>query len=217
MKIFKKVIVIIIGFLGLMVYAAYQKNSGTAITNDLLRAHQSPVFSYPSAVPIQISQGMQVVKSLLGLEVKFLNGNVDYPGLTMVNDPRYQALALNEKLVDAIQFQPIQGPPFLLLVAIAKNPNGGPPLIVPGKFNIVHKTAQEGFVLKDAPGRLFYYSGYALSTPAWRDLAPGQMLQDKFCKNPALMAGCPPKNTVNVILKKPADPLKDIPLLAFVQ
>jgi len=216
MKIFKKVVVVIMGSLGLMVYAAYQKNSHTSITNDPLYTHQSSAFLRPSALPLPMPQGMQVIRSILDLEVQFLNGDVNYPGLSIVNDPRYQALGNNEKLVDAIRFQPMQGSPFLLLVAIAKNQNGGAPLIVPGKFNIMHKTEQEGVVLRDNHGRLFYYSGYILATPAWKDIAPGQILQDKFCKNVPSMTTCSRKDTVNVLLKKPADPAKDIPLLAFI-
>lgn len=218
MKIFKKLIFIIVGFASLMVYAAYYQNPELSITNESPLPHQpspSP-FPHPSALPSPAPQGIQVARSMLGLEVKFQNGNVNYPGLTITNDQRYQALAINEKLVDAIQFQSMQAPPFLLLIAIAKKPDGTP-LIIPGKFDIIHKTEQEGFVLKDAQGRLFYYSGYLLITSAWKDLAPGQILQDKFCKDPAPLAMCPARNTVNVMLKKPSRPSKDIPLLAFVR
>lgn len=200
--------------MGLLVYAAYNQDSGTSITNEPVPTNQPPVFPHASAP--HAPQGLQVVRSLLGLEVKFLNRHVDYPGLTIPNDPRYQALAMNEKLVDAIKFQLTRTAPFLLLIAIAKNTDGKP-IIVPGKFDVVHKTEHEGFVLKDAHERLFYYSGYTLVTPAWRNLAPGQVLQDKFCKDSVSMAMCSPKNTVNVILKKPQDPRKDIPLLALVQ
>lgn len=216
MKIFRKLIFIIIFSASLMVYAAYNQNSGISITNQPLATNQPPLFSHNPTLPSPVPYGVQVVRSLLGLEVKFLNGNVNYPGLTITNDQRYQALSLNEKLVDAIQFQSMQAPPFLLLVAIGKNPNGQP-IIVPGKFDIVRKTGQDGFVLKDTHGRLFYYSGYILITPAWKNLVPGQTLQDKFCKEPVPMAMCSAKNIVNVILKKFPDPRKDIPLLAFVQ
>jgi hypothetical protein len=216
MKIFRKVIGIIVCVAGLMVYVAYNQNPSTSITNEPLHTHQSLVFAHTPALPSHIPEGLQVAKSLLGLEVTFLNRNVNYPGLAITSDPRYQALTMKEKLVDAIRFQSTTMPPFLLLIAIAKTSNGSP-IIVPGKFDIVTKTEQDGFVLKDTYGRLFYYSGYILATPAWKGLAPGQVLQDKFCKELVPMAMCPVKNTVTVILKKFPDPSKNIPLLAFVQ
>lgn len=167
------------------------------------------------SLPPSHQQGIQVVHSLLGLEVKFLNGTINYPGPLIVNDFRYQALAPNEKLVDAIKFQPLQGLPFLLLVAIGKSPNGSP-IIIPGKFEIIGQTGRGGFILKDPHGRTFYYSGFILPTPAWQSLAPGQNLQDQFCKMIVPMENCSPQNRVNVILKKPIDPKKDIPFLTVV-
>ncbi|MCE3230415.1 MAG: hypothetical protein K0R52_343 [Alphaproteobacteria bacterium] len=214
MKIFRKVTVIIVCFTSFLVYAAYNQNS--KFPNELSPVNQFPVFPHNSALPHQVPQGVQVIKSSLGLEVKFLHGNVSYPGPAVINDPRYKALTLNEKLVDALKFQPMQSPPFLLLVAIAKNPTGEA-IIVPGKFDVVDKTEQGGFVLKDTHDRLFYYSGYVLTTPAWGSLAPGQTLRDKFCKKPVPMVMCPNGSVVNIMLKKPLDSAKDIPLLAFIQ
>jgi hypothetical protein len=174
---------------------------------------QAPV----STLPAHINQGtMQVIRSLLGLEVRFLNGHVNYPGQLIVNDPRYQALMPNERLVDSIKFQPNQGPPFLLLIAIAKGPNGAP-IIVPGKFDILRKTNNEGFVLRDGHARVFYYAGYTSQTPTWRNLIGGQVLQDQFCKAAVPMELCSAKDIVKVILKKPQDPLKDIPFLTLVK
>ncbi len=154
MKIFKKLIVLILFFAGMLIYAAYNQHSETSITNETLPSSQSPTFSHTSPLPPQIPQGAQVARSLLGLEVKFSNRNINYPGFTITKDPRYQALSPNEKLVDAIQFQLLQAPPFLILVAIAKKTDGTP-IIVPGKFDIIRKTEQNGFVLKDTHGRLF--------------------------------------------------------------
>ncbi len=170
----------------------------------------------PSPVASAIPQGAQMVKSVLGLDVKFLDGRVDYPGLMLINDPRYQALAPHEKLVDAIRFQPLQGPPYLLLVAIAKDANGSP-LIVPGKFIMVHKTPLEGHILKDAQGRTYYYSGYLMMTPAWTNLLGGQQLDDRFCKEFVPMEMCPAQRTVNVVLKKSGNPSRDVPFLVLVQ
>jgi hypothetical protein len=167
-------------------------------------------------IPLQALPAVQVKRSLLGLEVRFQGGHVNYAGLTIVNDPRYQALTSTEKLVDSIMFQPLQAPPFLLLVAIAKSPNGAP-VIIPGKFDILQKTNLNGFVLKDSQGRLFYYSGYVLSTPGWKNLQPGQGFQDKFCKVPSELATCSPQNIVTVVLKKPLEALKDIPYLGQVK
>lgn len=174
---------------------------------------QAPVSPMP---PHATQGGMQVIRSLLGLEVKFLNGTINYPGPLIINDLRYQALSSHERLVDSIKFQPLQGNPFLLLVAIAKGPNGHP-IIVPGKFDILRKTAREGFVLKDTHGRVFYYSGYVTQTPAWRNLVGGQILQDQFCKKAVSMEVCTANDVVNVILKKPQDPRKDIPFLTIVK
>lgn len=216
MKIFKKLLALSLFLACLLIYAAYNRQPGLSITNEAAPSPQAlAVAAAPSFSP-SLPQSVQVVKSLLGLEVRFLNGNVNYPGLTITNDPRYQALGATEKLVDAIPFQPSQASAFLLLIAIAKDPHGKP-LIVPGKFDITHKTEQNGFVLKDAHGRLFYYSGYTLLTSAWQTLSPGQILQDSFCKTSVSMLACPATDTVKVILKKPADPHKDIPLLTFVR
>src|SRR3990167_8170574 len=99
MKIFRKLIGIIVCFAGLMVYAAYNQNPGPSITNEPLHTDQSSVFAHTPALPSHIPEGLQVAKSLLGLEVTFLNRNVNYPGLTITSDPRYQALSMNEKLV----------------------------------------------------------------------------------------------------------------------
>jgi hypothetical protein len=203
-------------FVNLVTYVFYERKPEILITNDHKPASQPQAFPSASTMLLHPPEGVQVVKSLLGLEVKFLNGTVNYPGLTIINDPRYQALAPNEKLVDALRFQPLQAPAYFLLIAIAKNSNGAP-LIVPGKFNLVQNTAQGGLVLKDSHGRLFYYAGYLIATPAWQNLAPGQMIQDQFCKAPTQMGGCSPQNTVKVALKKPADPSKDIPFLALVR
>jgi hypothetical protein len=162
-----------------------------------------------------MQNGIQVIRSLLGLEVTFLKGNINYPGPQIVNDIRYQALTGNERLVDSIKFQPPRAPLFLILIAIGKTPNGTP-AIVPGKFDIVRKTDQEGFVLTDSNRRIFYYSGYILETPAWKNVGPGQTLVDKFCKQPVPMNACAPQNVVTVNLKKNSDPKKDIPILALI-
>jgi hypothetical protein len=179
--------------------------------------HKPHVFPHGPMQPLPSphQQGAQVVHSLLGLEVKFQNGNVNYPGPLIVNDVRYQALAPNERLVDSIKFKPLQGPPFLLLVAIGKSPNGSP-IIIPGKFEIIGDTGRGGFILRDIHGRTLYYAGYILPTPAWQSLPPGQTLQDQFCKIAVPMQNCPPANQVNVILRKPLDPKKDIPFLTVV-
>lgn len=222
MKTYKKVgifaLPLIFVLVSLFANAPNTSNPKMVLTNAPASTNQPFVFPSPpsSVMPHPLPTEVQVIRSLLGLEVKFLNGNVNYAGLMIANDPRYQALKTPEKLVDAILFQPVQTPPFLLLMAIAKNPNGAP-TIIPGKFDVVRKTEQNGFVLKDAHGRLFYYSGYILATPAWKNLAPGQILQDKFCKESVQMTMCSPQNTVNVILKKPPDPRKDIPLLVLVK
>jgi len=196
-------------------YVFSERKPEMLITNEHSPTHQPQAFPSAPATPLHPPEGMQVVQSLLGLEVKFLNGTVNYPGLMIVNDPRYQALAPHEKLVDALRFQPLQAPAYFLLIAIAKNSNGAP-LIVPGKFNLVQSTEPGGLVLKDLHGRLFYYSGYLISTPAWKSLIPGQTIEDKFCKVPTQMGTCSSQNTVKVVLKKPADPKKDIPFLTLV-
>jgi len=218
------VLLIICVFLDMHGNAFQLPNSETTITNDpefsnQSQPGQSSIFSQdsvPSISPHVPQGGVQVVRSLLGLEVKFNNNNVNYPGLTIVDDQRYQALSDKEKLVDSIKFQSTNAPPFLLLIAIAKNANGAP-LIVPGKFDILSKTDQDGFVLRDSHGRLFYYSGYILATPAWKNLGVGQSLQDKFCKDSVPITMCTPQKIVNVILKKHPDPRKDIPFLSFVR
>jgi len=213
MRISKTMLIVIIFLLAnLLTYVFDERKPEIRITNDYKPTGQlqAPI------PPVHLPEGVQVVKSLLGLEVKFLNKTVNYPGLTIVNDPRYQALTPNEKLVDALRFQSPQGPAYFLLIAIAKNSNGSP-LIVPGKFNLVQNTAQGGLVLKDTHERLFYYSGYMIATPAWQSLTPGQMLQDQFCKAPNQMGNCSPQNTVKVVLKKPVDPNKDIPFLTLVR
>lgn len=209
-------VVVIFLAVNLVTYVFFEKKPETLITNNYKSTGQPQA---PSSAPIPSSQppqGVQVVKSLLGLEVKFLNGTVNYPGLTIVNDPRYQALTPTEKLVDTLRFQPSQGPAYFLLIAIAKNSNGAP-LIVPGKFNLVQTTQQGGLVLKDLHERLFYYSGYLNSTPAWKSLAAGQAIEDQFCKIPTQMTMCSGQNLVKVILKKPTDPNKDIPFLTLVR
>lgn len=217
MKISKTMIVVaILLFANLVSYIFYERKPEIVITNENGPVRQPPVLPQASLMPLQQPEGVQVVRSILGLEVKFLKGNVNYPGLTITSDPRYQALAPNEKLVDALRFQPLQGPVYYLLIAIAKNPNGAP-LIVPGKFNFVQNTAQGGLVLRDLHGRLFYYSGYLMATPGWKNLAPGQMIQDQFCKAPPQMGMCSSQNTVKVNLKKPSDPNKDIPFLTLVR
>lgn len=217
MKISKIMIAVaILLFANLVSYIFYERKPEIVLTNENISANQSPVFLHAPAMPHHPPEGMQVARSILGLEVKFLKGNVNYPGLMITSDPRYQALGPNEKLVDALRFQPLQGPVYYLLIAIAKNANGAP-LIVPGKFNFVQNTAQGGLVLTDPHGRLFYYSGYLMATPGWKNLPPGQMVQDQFCKVPAQIGACPPQNTVKVVLKKPVDPNKDIPFLALVR
>lgn len=217
MKISKTMIVIIILIIvNLWTYLFDEPKPVTLITNDQNFANQVQGFPSMPAAPLQPPNGVQIVRSLLGLQVKFLNGTVSYPGLLIVNDPRYQALAPKEKLVDALRFQSPQAPTYFLLIAIAKNSNGAP-LIVPGKFNFVQTTAPGGLVLKDPQGRLFYYSGYVTTTPGWQNLVPGQMIEDNFCKVPTQQGMCSPQNTVRVLLKKPVDPRKDIPFLALVR
>ena len=217
MRISKTMVVVIIFiFVNLMTYVFYERKPEILITNEHNLTNQTQAFPAVPTTPPHPPEGVQVVRSLLGLEVKFLKGTVNYPGLTLVNDPRYQALASNEKLVDALRFQPLQAPAYFLLIAIAKNPNGAP-LIVPGKFDLVQSTEQGGLFLKDSHGRLFYYSGYLIATPAWKNLAPGQIIQDHFCKVPTQMGACSPQNTVKVMLKKPSDPNKDIPFLSLVR
>lgn len=217
MKISKSMIIVIIFlFANLVSYIFYERKPETLITNELKPTSQLQAFPSAPTRPIHPPEGVQVVRSILGLEVTFLKGNVNYPGLMITNDPRYQALASNEKLVDALRFQSLQGPSYFLLIAIAKNPNGTP-LIVPGKFNFVQNTEQGGLILTDLHGRLFYYSGYLMTTPGWKNLAPGQMVQDHFCKVPAQVSACSSQNTVKVVLKKPVDPNKDIPLLTLVR
>jgi hypothetical protein len=208
--------VVIFIAINLVTYVFFEKKPETLITNDYKSAGQPQALPSASSTPVQPPQGVQVVKSLLGLEVKFLNGSVNYPGLTIVNDPRYQALTPTEKLVDALRFQPLQAPAYFLLIAIAKNSNGAP-LIVPGKFNLVQNTQQGGLVLKDLHERLFYYSGYITLTPAWKNLAAGQAIEDQFCKVPTQMTVCSAQNLVKVVLKKPIDPSKDIPFLTLVR
>jgi len=200
---------------GVMIYTLYLQKTEIKLSNQPIETASSSSFSHIPRNTVQIPQGVQLVKSLLGMEVKFLNGHVNYAGQDIIKDFRYQALANNEKLVDAIYFQPIQGNPFFLLIAIAKSQNGIP-IIVPGKFDIVFKTGLDGFVLKDSRGRLFYYSGYLLTTSAWRNLLQGQTLQDKFCKTPNNTLMCSAKNTVNVVLKKPKNTNKDIPFLTLI-
>jgi hypothetical protein len=205
-------VVIIFVAVNLVTYVFHEQKPTTLIANDY-----KPTGQLQGSIPsVHVPEGAQVVRSLLGLEVKFLNGAVNYPGLTIVNDSRYQALAPNEKLVDALRFQPLQAPAYFLLIAIAKNSNGSP-LIVPGKFNVAQSTQQGGLVLKDTHGRLFYYSGYLTLTPAWKNLMPGQAIEDHFCKVPAELTMCSAQNTVKVILKKPIDPNKDIPFLTLVR
>jgi hypothetical protein len=208
--------VVIFLAVNLVTYVFFEKKPEILITNNYQSAGQLQAPPPVSPTPVQSPQGVQLVKSLLGLEVKFLNGSVNYPGLTIVNDPRYQALAPNEKLVDALRFQPLQAPAYFLLIAIAKNSNGAP-LIVPGKFNLVQTTQHGGLVLKDLHERLFYYSGYITLTPAWKNLAAGQAIEDQFCKTSTQMAMCSPQNLVKVILKKPMDTSKDIPFLTLVR
>jgi len=217
MRISKTMLIVIIFLLAnLLTYVFDERKPEIRITNEHKSTNQLHAFPSAPTTPFHPPEGLQVVRSLLGLEVKFLNKTVNYPGLTIVNDPRYQALTPNEKLVDALRFQSPQGPAYFLLIAIAKNSNGSP-LIVPGKFNLVQNTAQGGLVLKDTHERLFYYSGYMIATPAWQSLTPGQMLQDQFCKAPNQMGNCSPQNTVKVVLKKPVDPNKDIPFLTLVR
>ena len=194
-----------------------------ALTNNSLFGYQSaliPPSIYSNngiqALSSQFSSGIQVVRSLLGLEVNFANGHVTYPGPMITNDARYQALSSQEKLVDAIMFRPQNLSPFLLLIAIAKNPNGTP-TIVPGKFDIIQNTQQNGFVLYDSHKRLFYYSGYILATPQWQNLPPGQNLTDQFCKDLVPLSMCSPQKLVNVVLRKSLDPRKDLPLFELVQ
>lgn len=170
--------------------------------------------AFPQAVPS--SGSLQIARSLLGLEVKFQNGDVHYPGLAITNDPRYQALNPHEKLVDAIRFQPLRAPAYLLLLAIAKGADGRPS-ILPGKFDIIQQTPYQGLVLKDFKGRVFYYSGYVLTTPAWKNLPLGQSLQDQFCKDFSQNAPCSAHNTVKFVLTKPSEARKEIPLLALIQ
>jgi len=215
MKIQNLILIAILFVMALLGYLAYGLKSETFLTNPSSTTNQLPVFPQPSSSLLPIPQGMQIVKSLLGLEVKFLNGHVDYAGLSIMNDPRYQALDSHEKLVDAIQFQPAQSPAYFLLIAIAKGPNGVP-IIVPGKFDLMAKTEKGGLVLNDIHGRLFYYSGYILSSAIWQSLAPGQSIQDKSCRAPILLPFCPSNKVINVVLKKPLDPHKDVPFLTLI-
>jgi hypothetical protein len=213
------------GYVLLGMYGNAQRlsNSQSIMTNNLFGGYQAPPVSstiYPNnqiqALSPQLPSGIQVVRSLLGLEVNFANGHVTYPGPMITNDARYQALSSQEKLVDAIMFRPQNIPPFLLLVAIAKNANAAP-TIVPGKFDIVQNTQQNGFVLSDSHKRLFYYSGYVLATSQWQNLPLGQSLTDQFCKDLVPLTMCSPQKVVNVVLRKSLDPRKDIPLFELVQ
>lgn len=217
MKISKTMaIVIAFIFVNLMTYIFHERKPELLITNEHKVVNQPQIFPSAPTTPVHPPDGVQVVRSLLGLEVKFLKGTVNYPGLTIINDPRYQALAPNEKLVDALRFQPLNAPAYFLLIAIAKNSNGAP-LIVPGKFNSVQNTKQGGLVLKDSHGRVFYYSGYLIATSTWKNLMPGEMVEDQFCKVPSQIGMCSSQNTVKVVLKKPGDPSKDIPFFALVR
>lgn len=218
MKLVKRVGFIIISTLVLFVLVAFFAPPMQEMTITNAPTASNLPFAFPQNTPIGSNPqtGVQIKKSLLGIQVKFLNGNVDYAGPAIVQDPRYQALTNSEKLVDSIAFQPPHGSAFLILIAIAKSPSGIP-MIIPGKFEIIHKTEQNGFFLKDTHGRKFYYSGYILITPIWNNLTPGQILQDKFCKVSVPMTMCPPKDVVNVILKKPLDYRKDIPFLTIVK
>jgi hypothetical protein len=168
---------------------------------------------YKHGIP---EKNVQIIKSLLGVQVTFFKGNINYAAQNLMQDPRYQALASNEKLVDAIRFQPFQSLPYLLLVAIAKTASGAPKG-VPGKFNIVRETEKGGLLLKDESGRLYYYTGYLLATQQWKDMYPGQSLQDRFCKNLDQMAFCSTQNAVSINLAKPNNPDKDIPLLTLIR
>lgn len=222
--------------LGMYGNAPHAPKSVTTLTNEPALPNQSPshplaanpAHAFPqgpmASLPPHAPQGgvkggaqggMQVIRSLLGLEVTFLKGNINYPGPLIVNDIRYQALNGNERLVDSIKFQPPNAPLFLILIAIGKTANGTP-VIVPGKFDVIRKTDQEGFVLKDSHQRIFYYSGYMLETPAWKNVVPGQTFVDKFCKEPVSMTMCAPQNVITVNLKKNPDPKKDIPILALI-
>ena len=222
MNLYKRIGIFVSGFLLAFVLLSLYANSPKTPKVEAVSSNApasstiSGAFPQHTQLPPQVQPGVQVKQSLLGLEVRFQNGHVNYAGLTIVNDLRYQALTSAEKLVDSIIFQPTQARPFLLLVAIAKGPTGAP-VIIPGKFDIVSKTELNGFVLRDSQGRMFYYSGYVLSTPVWQSLQPGQGLQDKFCKVPTQMGMCSPQNVVTIVLKKPMDAVKDIPMFAQVK
>jgi hypothetical protein len=221
-KLIFMVILIASIYFGMKVTVHKVPEPGTTLTNmpesaPHVNANPSHDFAHNSMPPMPSHpQGAQVIHSLLGLEVKFLNGHINYPGGSLVSDPRYMALANTQKLVDSIKFQPTTGSAFLILIAIAKGPKGAP-LIVPGRFDVVLKTTQEGFVLRDSHGRFFYYSGYVMQTPAWRNMTPNQILQDGFCKEPVPLERCSANARVNVLLKKSVEPQKDIPLLTMVK
>lgn len=207
-------------YYGLTVDLSKSRRTGTTISNtqeittDQTRGFSEPAI--PQALPQGLPQGVQVIHSLLGLEVKFYKGQVNYPAPLLINDPRYQALTNSQKLVDSIKFQPGNGPLFLILIAIGKGPTGAP-LVVPGKFDIVYKTPLEGFVVRDTHGRAFYYSGYTMKTSAWQTLQPGQILQDGFCKDGSPLELCAANRRVNILLKKSVDPSKDVPLLSLLR
>lgn len=203
---------------GIFVISKKAQVPGTVLSNTLDASSPSDQFSQEptQSMGTKVPSGVQMVKSLLGLKVTFQNGHVNYPGPMIVHDPRFQGLGPKEKLVDAIKFQPLKKDPFLLLIAIGKKADGSP-IIVPGRFDVTQKTSHNGFVLRDARGRVFYYSGYVLTTSIWKSLERGAVLQDQFCKQPVPLVMCSGKSSVKILLKKPQDPQRDIPMLTMVR